>query len=71
MDALGQRLKAGSFHRGQPVAQHGGEDLDHLTVAVVGTGQLRRTRSSAVGNTQSLNGAPLRRARGLRVRIGT
>src|SRR3984885_6847439 len=40
MDALGQRLKAGGFHRWQPVAQHRGEDLDHLTVAVVGTGKL-------------------------------
>ena len=32
---------------------------------------LRLTRSSAVGNTQSLNGAPLRRAPGLRARTGT
>src|ERR1700761_1431918 len=32
---------------------------------------LRRTRSSAAGSTQSLNGAPLRRAPGLRARTGT
>ena len=32
---------------------------------------LRRTRSSAVGNTQSLNGAPLRSAPGLRASTGT
>ena len=31
----------------------------------------RRTRSSAVGSTQSLNGAPLRNAPGLRARTGT
>ena len=40
MDALGQRLKAGGFHRWQPVAQHRGEDLDHLPVAVVEAGKL-------------------------------
>jgi hypothetical protein len=32
---------------------------------------LRRTRSIAAGNTQSLNGAPLRRAPGLRASTGT
>src|SRR5271169_5754146 len=32
---------------------------------------LRRTRSSAAGSTQSLNGAPLRRAPGLRASTGT
>src|SRR5271166_4839429 len=32
---------------------------------------LRRTRSSAAGNTQSLNGAPLRSAPGLRASTGT
>ena len=31
---------------------------------------LRRTRSSAAGSTQSLNGAPLRSAPGLRARTG-
>ena len=34
MDALVQRLGAGSLDRGQPVAQHGAEDLHHLPVAV-------------------------------------
>ena len=32
---------------------------------------LRRTRSNAASSTQSLNGAPLRRAPGLRARTGT
>jgi len=32
---------------------------------------LRRTRSNAVGSTQSLNGAPLRSAPGLRASTGT
>ena len=32
---------------------------------------LRRTRSSAGGSTQCLNGAPLRRAPGLRASAGT
>ena len=32
---------------------------------------LRRTRSSAAGSTQSLNGAPLRSAPGLRASTGT
>ena len=40
MDALVQRLAAGGLDRRQPVGQHGGEDLDHLPVAVVGAGEL-------------------------------
>ena len=40
MDALAQRLGAGRLDRGQPVAQHRGEDVDHLPVAIVGAGEL-------------------------------
>ena len=40
VDALAQRLRAGRLDRRQPVAQHRGEDVDHLPVAVVGAGEL-------------------------------
>ena len=71
VDALPQRLGAGGLDRRQAVAQHRAEDLDHLPVAVAAPASLRRTRSSAAGSTQSLNGAPLRSAPGLRASTGT
>ena len=71
MDAFGYRLGAGGFDRRQSVGEHGGEDRDHMLIAIIGVGELRRTFSSAAGSTQSLNGAPLRSARGLRARTGT
>ena len=40
VDALAQRLLAGGLDRGQAVAQNGGEDVDHLAVAIVGAGEL-------------------------------
>jgi hypothetical protein len=71
MDALGQHLEVGRFHRGQLLREHVGEDLDHLPSRRSTPASLRRTRSMAVGNTQFLNGAPLRKASGLRARTGT
>ena len=40
MNVLGKRLGAGGLHRRQAIAQDGGQNLDHLTIAVVGTGEL-------------------------------
>ena len=40
MNALGERLRASRFDHWQPVAQHRGEDFDHLPVAVMGAGKL-------------------------------
>jgi hypothetical protein len=40
MDALGQGLSAGGFDGGQAVAEHGGEYLHHLPVAIVAAGEL-------------------------------
>ena len=40
MDALGQGLSAGGFDGGQAVAEHGGENLYHLPVAVVAASKL-------------------------------
>ena len=39
MDALGQGFGAGAFDGGQTVAEHGGENFDHLPVAGVGAGK--------------------------------
>jgi hypothetical protein len=40
MDALGQGLSAGGFDGGQAVAEHGGENFDHLPVAIVAASEL-------------------------------
>jgi hypothetical protein len=62
------------------LAAEGERDVEKLTERVASdlnrlyelpTGQLRRTRSTAAGNTQSLKGAPLRKAPGLRACTGT
>ena len=72
MDALAQRLGAGGLDRGQPVAQHRAEDLDHLAVAIRrGPQRSTRTRSMAAGSTQCLKGAPFLSAPGLRASTGT
>jgi hypothetical protein len=48
------------------------EDVDHLPIAVVGTGELApHTLHRSTGSTQSLKGAPLRKAPGLRASTGT
>jgi hypothetical protein len=62
MGALGERLNPRCLDCGQPITQHGGRDFDHLAAESLDPASLRRTRSSAVGNTQSLNGAPLKNA---------
>ena len=40
VNVLAQRLLAGCLDRGQPVAPHGGQNADHLPVAIGGSGQL-------------------------------
>jgi hypothetical protein len=40
VDALGDRFGAGGLDRWQPIGEHRGEDVDHLPIAVVGTGEL-------------------------------
>jgi hypothetical protein len=39
MDTLAQRFRAGRFDRWEAVAQHRGEDADHLAVAIGNTGE--------------------------------
>ena len=39
VDALGHRLGTGGLDRRQPVGEHGGENGDHLAIAVIGTGE--------------------------------
>ena len=71
VDAFGQRLGAGGLDRRQPVGEHGGQDFDHLPVAVVGARELaphplQRRRQHPV-----LERRPLRKAPGLRASTGT
>ncbi len=40
MDALAERLRAGGFHRGQTVLDDGGQNLDHLSIAIIAAGEL-------------------------------
>jgi hypothetical protein len=80
VDALRRCSGAGGFDRRQPIREHGGQSLPPDLIRGMATiwrspssdpASLRRTRSSAAGSTQSLNGAPLRSAPGLRARTGT
>jgi hypothetical protein len=71
MDAVTERFGTGCFHRGQTVSQHSVEDVDHLPLPSSVLASLRRIRSIAAGSTQSLKGAPLRKAPGLRASTGT
>jgi hypothetical protein len=40
MNIVRHRLRAGGLDRGQSIRQHGGEDGDHLAIAIVGSGEL-------------------------------
>ena len=40
MDALRHRLSAGGFNRLQSIGEHGGQDGDHLAIAIIGFGEL-------------------------------
>ena len=53
MDALGKRLNASRLNRRQSVGEHRGEDLTICRSPSWEPASLRRTRSSAAGNTQS------------------
>ena len=39
VDTVGDRFSAGGLDRRQPVGEHGGENRDHLTITVIGTGE--------------------------------
>ena len=36
VDTMGDRFGAGGLDRRQPIAEHRGEDVDHLPIAIVG-----------------------------------
>jgi len=55
MDALGERLGAGGFDRRQPIGKHGGENLDHLPIAVVGAGAMGRWAVKELGLTHEVD----------------
>jgi hypothetical protein len=71
VDALIEGFSAGGLNGRQAIIGHAAEDLNHLAATVVAAFSLRRIPAKAGGSTQSLNGAPLRRAPGLRARVGT
>ena len=60
-----ERFRTGRLDSSQAVGENGGEDLDHLPVAVVAAFQLAPDAIDVTpGSTQSLNGAPFRSAPG-------
>jgi hypothetical protein len=69
-DARLQRLGAGGLDRGQAMIEHRAQHLDELAVAVGVMVQFARTWVSAAGRSQSLNGAPLRKAPGFFISTG-
>jgi hypothetical protein len=66
VEALRGRLGAGGFDRRQPIAEHRSEDVDHLSIAIIGAGELA-TRALHSRRQR----APLRKAPGLRASTGT
>ena len=40
VDAVGDRFGASGFDSRQPISEHRSEDVDHLPIAIVGTGEL-------------------------------
>src|SRR5262249_58143757 len=70
MHAMTERFSTGGLNGQQSIGQHRVEDVDHLAIAIIGVGKLA-PYSIAAGKTQSLKGAPLRRAPGLRASTGT
>jgi hypothetical protein len=71
MDTVTQRFQACRFDRRQSVAQHCGEDVDHLTVAISSAGEFSADAFQPRRQYPDLNGAPFLSAPGLRARTGT
>ena len=65
-----QRLGTGGLDRGQPMIEHRAQHLDELAIAVGVALQLGADLGQAGGRSQSLNGAPLRKAPGFFIRTG-
>ena len=60
-----ERFGAGGFDRAQPMVEHRAQHLDELAIAVGDADfSLARTWAKAGGRSQSLKGAPLRKAPG-------
>ena len=71
MNALRERLDACRFDRREPIAQHGGEDLDHLPVAVVGASELAPDPVQSRRQNPVLERRPIAQSAGLRAKTGT
>jgi hypothetical protein len=71
MNAVCDRLGAGCFDSRQAVVRTALRMSTICRLPSATPVSLRRTRSIAAGSTQSLKGAPLRKAPGLRASTGT
>jgi hypothetical protein len=59
MDPLAQRLGAGRFDFGHAVGQHGGENLDHLPVAIIGARKPATNPLQGAGQNPVLERRPI------------
>ena len=71
MHALLQRLGAGGFDRRQAIAQHSGQDIEHLPITILRGRPLPTHPVQRGWKNPVIEGAPLREAPGLRARTGT
>ena len=65
VDALTIASLTGRLDRGQAIAEHGGEDVDHLPVAVVGAGELAPDALDRGGQDPVLEGRAVAQGAGL------
>jgi hypothetical protein len=66
-----KKPRAGYFDRRQRVSEHRQENVHHLPIAIIGASELAPHALDRRRQTQSLKGAPLRKAPGLPARTGT
>jgi len=59
LDAEARAGRQGRIHGGQPVGQHGSQDIDHLPVAIGGTGQPGPDPPQAAGQGPVLERRPI------------
>ncbi len=71
MDAVSDRLGAGGLNCWQSVCQHRIEDVDHLSIAIVGTGELAPYTLNRRGQYPVLEGSAITQGTGLRTSTGT
>ena len=71
MDAVGDRFGTCGLDCWQPVGEHRGEDVDHLPIAVIGTGELAPHALHRRRQYPVLEGCAVAQGTGLGLRVST